>query len=299
MLNLVYVANESELGRRFLAALPPKLQQHYSEGEVQRLLAAASTSALARFGAMSDLDANYAAFVAARVAEESTDEPVTLDSLFLEDLYLSCQCSVGSSEAITILESTYFRSLDSLRSRSGVGLDRGDFWQHMSERLLVGSPPKIATYRGRGPLGRWLRVSVTRALIDLGRARGQREIVDDQDLVGNMADLVDGPEMALIKSQHNTDIRSLFQESIGGLTPRQRNLFRLRYIRGLSMDEIARIHGLHRVSASRALSTARAALRQKLREGLRESGLEPSAALEETLALIDSQIDLSLERLLA
>ncbi len=83
------------------------------------------------------------------------------------------------------------------------------------------------------------------------------------------------------------------------IAPRQRNLLRQHLLDGLTIDELGVIYQVHRVTAARWLTAARADLwahtRRRLRQTLGVSDESIGAMLDD----IRSTLDLSIERALA
>ncbi len=109
-----------------------------------------------------------AVFVAHARSFAATD--TELAALHAGDLYLACACAHGVSEAIEVLEREFFTRIREFAA--GVDSSREfvkELTQQLRARVLVGTPPRIATYSGRGSLGGWIRVSPVRLARDISR----------------------------------------------------------------------------------------------------------------------------------
>jgi RNA polymerase sigma-70 factor (ECF subfamily) len=172
----------------------------------------------------------------------------------------------------------------------------------MRDRLFVAGPdaaPRIASYQGRGDLRSWVRMATTRYLIDVVRAesaRPDRPTGDDQ--LAAVATATDDPELAFLKQRYRTEFRAAFADALAKLEPRDRNILRHRYLDGLEIAELATIYGLHRVSMSRTLSRIRDELLAAIRRAFLSGLGVGQAELDGVMALIQSQLELSLSGLL-
>jgi RNA polymerase sigma-70 factor (ECF subfamily) len=142
-------------------------------------------------------------------------------------------------------------------------------------------------------------MATTRHLIDAVRAAGARpERPTGDDHLANVAAATDDPELAFLKQRYRSEFRAAFAEALGKLDSRDRNILRHRYLDGLDVGELATIYGFHRVSMSRALARIRDELLVAIRRAfLSRLGVEPGE-LERVMALIASQLELSLSGLL-
>ncbi len=221
--------------------------------------------------------------------------------LCVADLYLACGCARGEPAALAIFEQELRPGLERSLARLSISADgRAELVQMLRERMLVATsePPEIVKYDGRGPLAGWLRVCATRmAQRQRERTRHERPL-DDAPVERLAANLVD-PELVHLKQHYAREFEAAFAAAAAQLPPRARNLLRHQVLDGLSIDQIAAIHHVHRATAARRLLQARAALvagtRAHLAAQLQIGGTE----LQSILNLIESQVDLTLRRILA
>jgi RNA polymerase sigma-70 factor (ECF subfamily) len=225
-----------------------------------------------------------------------------LTELRIPDLYLACACADGDGAALQAFDAAYLpearRSLARLRTAT-VPVD--DLAQMLREKLFV-SPagaPGIVKYSGRGSLRNWVRVLLTHLLVDLGRERQRRaeaplETSDELDIP-----VVPDIEVDYLKISYRAEFKAAFAAATRGLSSRQRNLLRQQLLFGVSVEQIATLHSVHRATASRWLAEAREQLYLGTRRELEQRlDLDPSE-FESLLRLVRSQIEVSLERLLA
>src|SRR5262249_30744882 len=98
------------------------------------------------------------------------------------DLYLAYACSIGNKSALAAFEKTFMPAVSDFVARRHAGRAFADeVRQVLRQRLFVGhagSPPKIATYTGAGPLGAWLRVTAVRTAQNLLARRDDLRAID-------------------------------------------------------------------------------------------------------------------------
>jgi RNA polymerase sigma-70 factor (ECF subfamily) len=218
------------------------------------------------------------------------------------DLYLAYACSLGDRAALAVIEQVIAPMLARLARRwRHTRIDPADLAQAVRLHLLVGDgegPPRIASYRGQGPLDHWLRIAAARIVVDLSRRQRERveALGEDDVLLARMTE-DDGPELSFVKAEYRSKFKAAFARALAALGDDERTLVRLRFLDGLRLDEMAIITGVHRVTVSKTLARIRDRLGAALADDLAESlrGDDPAAAL----ALIRSRLSLSLERLLA
>lgn len=202
------------------------------------------------------------------------------------DLYLACACALGLSPALKRFEERYGQLLSSLASRcKGLGVSGDDFRQQLRIILFIGgrARPAIESYSGRGPLGGWLRVVAARATIELIE-RERRAVGSGADDWTAVADGLDVEEGAM-----RGELRGVFQRAVDlavrALTSKDRTLLRQFYVHRTGVDGIAKLLGVHRSNASRAVAKARGTLLREMKRhvgtqlGLAEGSLSSAFAL--------------------
>jgi RNA polymerase sigma-70 factor (ECF subfamily) len=86
---------------------------------------------------------------------------------------------------------------------------------------------------------------------------------------------------------------------MAALPARDRNVLRLVYGEGLSVEQVAVLYQVHRVSVSRWLGATRRELLEQTRARLRERLRLDDAEMASLTRLCLSQIDVSLDRILS
>jgi RNA polymerase sigma-70 factor (ECF subfamily) len=141
----------------------------------------------------------------------------------------------------------------------------------LRERLffpLPGGRALALDYSGRGDLGRWLRsVAVRDAFKE--RERERRHV----DLEGHADELStdDDPEQELALNREGATFAAALLRALAALPLRDRKLLFRHYYEGMSLDDIARRHRVHRATAARWLAEARENVLKTMRRELSAS----------------------------
>jgi RNA polymerase sigma-70 factor (ECF subfamily) len=211
-----------------------------------------------------------------------------------EDLVLAFACAQGDAAAIEILvREILVRVPDFVARVRGAAAIADEVRQVLSEKLLVAAPrPKLLDYAGKGPLGGWVRVAAVRTAIDLLRARGER--LGARADVAEQVMAADGLEVGVLKGRYQGEFQAALDSALAALTPRQRQLLKLHIVDGVTLDELARAHRVHRATVARWIASARDELLERVETRLRaDLGLSASefASLAE---LVQSRLHASL-----
>jgi RNA polymerase sigma-70 factor, ECF subfamily len=232
---------------------------------------------------------------AARGASES------VDALDAEELYFAAACARGDAAALARFRDLHFQTVAVSLRRMGLDAAHSeDVWQTLCERLLVavdGEPPRIVKYAGTGDLAGLVRVAATRVALNSLQQDRRRRSADDW--LDALPDTHSDPELHLLKRRHRSELKEELEEALGALSARDRAILRLHLVERVSIDVIAGLYSVHRATAARWIAGARDALADRVRERLAARWRVADASLAVIKWLIDSQLDLSLERLLA
>lgn len=215
-----------------------------------------------------------------------------LEACCADDLMLCVACLQGNERAVRAFEAEYGAVMLRAARRSGTH-EASDVVQAMRERLFVGASPKLATFRGAAPLGRWLRVACQRLAIDFSRKAGHALEFEDQKIAGAVnEDLHDN----LLKGEYRAAFRAAFEDAMSSLEPKGRTLLRLHLLHGSSIDELATMNNVHRATAARWLAKAREDVRDATRRGLAARLGANHGELDSIMALIGSRLDVTITR---
>jgi RNA polymerase sigma-70 factor (ECF subfamily) len=279
----------------FFAALAPSARARLRDDTVERALIARATAARDAWFPVEVPGAALGAFLGERVAADAQ----SLAGLSIEDLYLTCACARGDRAAIERLEACYFGAVRAALARMRLPADAVDeLQQRLREQLFVGPRPRIAEYRGRGALASWLSVSAVRAAYKLVQ-RETRPIADEDDRLAQLptgdADL----ESGYVKRSYGPVFKRAFIEALDQLGDREKNLLRQHYLDGLTLEQLAALQRTHRATVARWLGSARQELLDRTRDRLMRHLRVPLADCDSIIRLAQSQLELTLMRLLA
>jgi RNA polymerase sigma-70 factor (ECF subfamily) len=227
--------------------------------------------------------------------------PQAFGALHLADLYLACACSLGTPAALRAFEQTCMAKIDLYIARVARSAESKDeVRQNVRQALLVGRdghPPVIAAYTGRGPLQAWVRVSAVRAAIRLVR-RARPDPLD----AGAMLDLrspENDPELELLKRRYAAELRAAFVHTLESLSPDERNVLRLHYLDGLTLEEVAATYRVSRATGARWLAQAREKILAETRRRLKEQLGVRENEIDSLVALAASRLPMSFGKYLA
>jgi RNA polymerase sigma-70 factor (ECF subfamily) len=243
-------------------------------------------------------DTTFVTHLAARLAAKAPWRE-ELAKTAIEELFLACACYVGETRALATLDA---RFLDAV-PRYVAHLDRSpafaeDVRQALREKLLLGpgGAAKIGEYAGRGPLGGWLRVAAIRTGLNARRGRARADAPTAE--LGETEAAPGHPEVDLLRARYAGAVQHALEVTVRALPVDQRNVLRMHYLDDLSIDRVAAVYGVHRSTAARWIADAREAI---LAETMRRLGEELAATgseIRSIVALVQSQLDMSLRALL-
>jgi RNA polymerase sigma-70 factor (ECF subfamily) len=215
-----------------------------------------------------------------------------LVAVHIEDLALACACHRRDDAAILELDNRHMRAIPRALARIGAAALADEVAQRLRDRFVVHG--KIADYSGRGPLSAWVRAAAVRTAVDLLRA--QRRAAGASEHAALPAAAVD-PELELLRDRYAETIQAALQRALDTAPVRERNLLRLCYLDGLSVDEIGAIYHVHRTTAGRLVARARETLIAETRRLVRERLTLSDSDLDSLLRAVRSHLHISLTSL--
>ncbi len=223
---------------------------------------------------------------------------VALPSLPAADIYLALACARGDDDAIRCFDAQLGPQLDRAIAKSPtLGLSAPEFRQLVYDRLFVaarGASLRIDKYAGQGSLKAWLRVIASRLVIDLSR-RKDRSTASEPELVDRMGS-GDDTELEVLRRAYGPALETAFAQALAGLSVRQRNLLRQRYLLEVNGDRLAKMYAVHRSTLFAWLDRARTDLLAGVRLALAQR--VGADQLESVVGVLGSRLDLSIRRLL-
>lgn len=225
-----------------------------------------------------------------------------LEKLRWADLGVAFGAISGSSEAWRILDTQYFS--ESVRVLGRLQLTQSqldDVCQHTRTRLFLPGPrgvAKLQQYMARGSLTAWLKMVVTRDAIDMLSKKEVELPAFGDDFWDALPASQDDSEMALLRRQYGAQLKDTVESVVADMHEEHRCVLRYHLVEGLTIDDIAMILGVHRATVARRINKARDEMAKTTRERMREHLQVSASQFASVMRLIDTQIDLSLHRLL-
>jgi RNA polymerase sigma-70 factor (ECF subfamily) len=291
----------ASLREGLLAAAPAEAHAALAaRADLEEALAAALTRARATWPELRVADDAFVRFVAERLAADEGYAP----SLTLpEDLYLACACSHGDVQAIRAFQQRYEPNYRVVFERMGLRESADDLCQLLLRRLFIAEGKRraaIGNFSGKGALGKWVKVLAAREghhFLEQSRPHTSRVVERDPDEIAARLGEID-PEVDRLKEGYRARFKAAFAEAFHELPERERNLFRLQYLDGLNLDRMAAVYNVGRATVARWRTRARQQLLEQTHAKLAGDLGADARDVESILRFIDSQLDVSLTRLL-
>lgn len=240
-------------------------------------------------------------FVDSLAARLRPDEDATalLLQVKVADLYLACAVARGCPNAVMAFEDSIIRRVGQFVG----GIDNApafvsDVAQALRIKLLVGAngQGKLAQYSGRGALASWACAVAVRIAHDLRRSRGREWEADDQGL--DVLAASDDPELELLRQRYRDEFRAAFAQAIADLPAQSRTLLRLYFIEQLAAAQIGLLYRVHETTVLRRIERARETVIERVRASLSKALRLSIDEFDDLVALMRSQFDVSVSRLL-
>jgi RNA polymerase sigma-70 factor (ECF subfamily) len=233
----------------------------------------------------------------ARRVDGEHDVEAAVRALQLDDLYLACALARGNTCALEQFDARLMPAISKYvhrirRSKAFVA----EVEAILRSRLLVaetGQLPRISSYRGRGALGAWLRVSAVRVARELLRREGRREHGEQGGLGEAQAR---DTEIEFAKRHYSKEFKEAFQRTIQNLSTGERALLRLHYLQGMPVRAIARSYHVHHATIARRIDRIRDEILKEVHDTLSRKLELEKRELDHLLGLIESQLEVSLRR---
>ena len=288
----------SGLQQAFLKALAT---EHRATFEREARLAEALADLLARARAawpsLSISDESFLPFLAERVPDGA--DLARLERLNVEDLYLACGCAAGSPKAVELFASRFFPVI----KRAVAQLDVPAAWvedirQTVYDKLFLTDserPAAIRHYQGTGDLATWVHVVAVRQTVDLIRKRNREQTMRE---LPEVIASDDNPELRFLKERFGSEFKAVFEEVVSRLSSKERNLLRYQLVASLTLEQIAGVYRVNRSTVVRWMQALRDKLLEQTRVGLSEKLHLTGGEFVSLMRLIQSQLQVSIKRLL-
>jgi len=249
-------------------------------------------------GAWPGVEVAPAELVAALAEKLAGDDPPPLTAAAATEIHLAIACARGEEAAIVAFDRAYLAVVP--QALAGMKLPAAtveDVRATVRDKLLLADgarPPRVLAYAGRGRLRGLVQVTATRTAIDRIRLEEREAELPARDLAAS-ADVA----MSLIKAQYRAAFAAGFARAVETASRRDRNLLRLHFLGGVTLEQLAQMYGVHRATVVRWLAAARDAVFAATREHVAGALKAPPEELDEMFELVQSRVELSVERLLA
>jgi RNA polymerase sigma-70 factor (ECF subfamily) len=239
----------------------------------------------------------------AHLAQFPVEEPRFTGELHLDDLYLAVACADGDQAALRAFESTMMaQTVPSIRALDSEAAFVDEVQQRVRTRLLVGEagrPPRIAEYRGRGPLAAWVTVTAVRTgLTFMRESKRAGRFGDERWAEAIVLPQTGDPELDHLKARYRVELEQAVAHACAALEDRERAVLRMYFIDGLNIDKIGRVYGVHRSTVARWIARTRDQLNAATRQHLIDDLALPDDEVASIDRLVRSQLDISLDGLL-
>lgn len=118
-----------------------------------------------------------------------------------------------------------------------------------------------------------------------------------EDVDEGAPDSAPDPELAFLKSHYRDAVSQALKDVIAGLPADERNVLRLYFMDGLSVDKIATVYVVHRATAARWVARGREALLKGTQELLEQRLRIDTSEVESLVGIVRSQLDLNVSSL--
>lgn len=225
-----------------------------------------------------------------------------LATIDIDELYLACACERGDALALGEFERRYFPVVEAALAPMKLPVGTLDeVRQLVRTKLFVrdgDEAPKVKKYAGQGALEGLVRVIAVRTALSLQR-RTRKEIpIGSNAVVDEILATAVSPELQIIKQKYRVPFKAAFERAIDELSARDRTLLKLHVIERSTIDEIGALYKVHRSTAARWLETIRDQIGDRTRAILSEQLALGPVELESVVRAVQSQVSLTLSRLL-
>jgi RNA polymerase sigma-70 factor, ECF subfamily len=240
------------------------------------------------------------AFVAHLVRTRADEPGASIEGLHAGDLYLAWAALERCAAAVKTIERMHLARIPTWAAR----FDRSpsfadDLGQEVARQLFVGTShtgPKLLGYRGHGHLAAFVRVIALRiANRQKQRAAGRKK---DRELPESLAAKDLDPEVALLKKRFAREFQAALAATLEGLSSDERNLLKLHYLDGLTLEGVADVYRVSRATAARSLARARGRIIEETQRRLADRLGASSPGTKTLISLLESDLNLSIGRLI-
>jgi RNA polymerase sigma-70 factor (ECF subfamily) len=212
------------------------------------------------------------------------------------DLYIACGCALGASHALEAFRQRFRPVVARAIARTDPSepfLD--EVMQALAVKLFVrtgDAPPGIIQYAGRSSLPGWLSTAAKRTALNMRRRKDDR---GHERAASEANELEEAdPELLLLKARYKPHFEAAIRSALASLPATQRSLLLLQAVEGLTLPQLATMHRVARATIARRLASAREALFEGTRRELVGRLQLSDSEYESLVALVRSQLELTL-----
>jgi len=288
------------LEHAFLAALGGDVRPRF-EGvtTLAATLAQLRDAALAAYPDLAVDAATFAAELARRLGAAAS--PEQLARIRADHVHIAIACADGAPLAVRRFEDDFLDEVDAAARRLRARPDQADEVRSHLRRILFvsepGRPAALSEFSGRGDLRSYLRVIATRELVRVVN-KGRREVGVTDDAFLDMLSPASDPELGYLREHYQADVDAAMRAALAALPEQPRALLRYSVVDGWTVDRIGALYGIHRATAARRVAAAREELGALIRAELAARLAISVDEVDSIVRLVQSRIDVSLERLL-
>jgi RNA polymerase sigma-70 factor (ECF subfamily) len=288
-------------GAAFVAALPAEAQERFADrATLDATLATLYEVARAAYPALAIEPERFAGELARRLGAAAT--PGVLAGIRADHVYLAIACAAADDQAIRAFEAEFHAEIETTGARMRARADQIDEVRSYLRRTLFvnepGRPAALSEFTGRGDLRSYLRVIATRELVRV-ISKGRRQVGISDEAMLDLLSPINDPELDYLRERYRSDVDAAMRAALVGLGEEARAYLRYSLIDGWSVDRIGALYGVHRATAARRVAAAREELAVAIRKELATRLQISVDEVDSIVRLVQSRIDLSLQRLLA
>ena len=218
----------------------------------------------------------------------------------MDDKQLAERCAKGEADALAQFEAKVMPEV----RRAVAKVDASEAFvdeaaQAVRERLLApldGKQPRIRQYTGEGPLVAWAKVAATRVALNLRRTKGPKA---DDTLEKVSAPMTGAsPELQLMREALGEKLELALADALAALPLEDRNLLRLHYAEGMSLEALGKARGAHKSTLSRRLAKLQEELISGTREALKRRFGIRARELASAIKVFSTRVEVDVKKLL-
>jgi len=266
------------------------------EGEARQQLAERIAAAPAAWPGVRVPPGAFWAYLVRHLPRDTTAR-TAWDRWSVDELYLCCGCVRGDPEALRAFEDRFLPVVYGVLRRNRLpDALREELAQDLRERLFVGrdgGQPLLGRFGGLGTLAGWLRVVTARLARQTLQQEKRYVLVGDDRIVSNLVQEGDP-----LKASYREPFRRAVRAALGELDARDLTLIRMRYVDGLTLEQIGATYRVHLSTVHRWVGAIQERLLEQTRELMMQEMEIDADECDSLFRMLQSQLDLTITTLL-